>query len=73
MPLLAVSSCNAMLKQIFSTGGNKEAQSSKWLRKPERGHSVQEATSVLGAPDTRIETTDLTEHKPSHRFAPAVM
>ena len=82
MPLLAVSSCNAMLKQILHenkflsppfTGRNKEAQSSKWLSKPECGRSVQEATSILGALDTRLDTMDPTEQKPSHRFTPAVM
>lgn len=32
------------------TGGNKEAQSSKWLRKLGCGCSVQETTSVPGSP-----------------------
>lgn len=55
------------------TGGNKEAQGSKWLSKPGRGCSVQEATSVLGALDTCLCRMDLTAQKPSRRFTPAVM
>lgn len=55
------------------TGGNEKAQSSKGLSKPQCGRSMPEATSVPGAPATRIDTTDPTEQKPSHRFTPAVM
>lgn len=50
------------------TGGNKKAQSSKWLSKPGAGRLVQEATSAPGAPSTHVDTMDPTEQKPSQRF-----
>lgn len=81
MPLLEVSSYNAMLKQILHenkfpfappfTGGNKEAQSSKWLSKPGCGRSVQESTSVLGALAAHLDGMDPTAQDRSPRFTPA--
>lgn len=48
----------------WETGSTKQ----QWLSKPECDRSVQEATSVPGAPGTCIDTMDPTEWKPSQRF-----